>query len=175
MAECIGPDFYSLEGFFPHIVGGGKTPMEAREDFARKVHILFQEIDNTAEFERTDKQQRLWGVFAGLIDLRQYESAKSITVTQIGQITRRLRAGRVRVRWATGLIERIDIAKASPEFAVLKVGQWFEAVVRRDYLSDRLLAVEHVSGIRKPEYGPEEREQFWSLGTRQRAGDAAAE
>lgn len=161
LAERMGPTFYSLEGFSPRIVGRGTNAEEARKDFERRLHALFQEVRGTVDFDRTAEQAQYAELFANLIDIAAYERTLTVSVKQIGQVVSLRRPGRVRVRWAGGATQLIDVEKAVADFARLKVGQWFEAVVRKRYLNDRLVAVDHVAPIRSPVHTRSERAAFW--------------
>ncbi len=162
LVERIGPAFYSLDGFFPHIVGEGKNSEAARRDFEEKLHVAFQDTARTADFDRTIVQQRLWLLCSSLIDIAAYDQLRTVTVTRIGKVIGSPRAGLIKIRWASGVAQRIDARKAVPEFAALQIGQWFEAVIRTNYLSAKLLSVEHVARIRTPVFTATARSEFWN-------------
>jgi hypothetical protein len=168
LQEQPGPGIYSLDGFWPLVVGLGPTMPQARQDFNYRFHDLFQTIAAKQDFDRTEEESRIWDRIAMLVDLPRYDQLRTLTYTEMGHIEADRLPGERTVRWHTGRKERVNVASAPGEFAALPLGRWFQAVVRREFLTGRLVGVEHLSPTSAPHFSPAERADFWSRG-----GDAA--
>lgn len=74
------------------------------------------------------------------MDVDAYRRETPYTVRQIGRVVSH---GPVpnRIAWEDGTTDAVALKQAPPEFATLREGQQFEAVVLRDAVAGRLLEV----------------------------------
>jgi hypothetical protein len=161
LREHYSTNTYWVEGFWPLMVGRGDSIEEAKEDFECQVHSRFQELASKPDFDRTEQEDRVWSVLSMLIDLSRYDQQRFVTSTEMGQVERESPPRARIVRWASGRREAIDLSRAHPKFAAIALGRWFEAVVRRKYLSSEFIRLEHLAPVTDPWFSEQQRQEFW--------------
>jgi len=160
--EYAGVDTYWLEGFWPFVVGTGKTVESAKDNFQFQLHSLFQDLQSTPDFDRTEQKQKTWDLLSTLIDVTKYDQLRFLTAPELGRVFKDCPPRSRMIKWATGRREIIDIADAHPDFGKIALGKWFEAIVKREYLTGTFLEIEHITPVANPQFTAEERQQFWS-------------
>lgn len=165
---------FLVEGFSPTFIGRGKTPKEARQDWALSVHAAFQALQYKRPFEMTTEDQGTWSVLASRIDVTVYRNQTPMFVRQFGKV------GRARpypdlIVWDNGTADKVSLAQVqSPDFITFKPGQPLEALVVRDPLTFQLLRIAHIqrrsSATRLPR--AEEAELLASIGSAATLPDA---
>jgi hypothetical protein len=135
--ECYTEEFGST------IIGYGTTKSESQQDWEDQFHLRFQELYQMLSFEMILEQKELWGKFERLVDLTAYRNEQPVVVSQIGQIIR-MRTSPILIQWING--EREDVPpnqSIPPEFVSYKCGQFFEAVVERDFQTGHIRRIVH--------------------------------
>ena len=131
------------EEFGETIVGNGMTERESQQDWEDQFHFRFQELYQMLSFEMNCDQMELWGKFERLIDLTLYRNELPVVTTQIGQIIE-MRPKPTLIRWINDERERVPPNQfIPPGFISYKMGQFFEAVVERDYQTGRIQRIVH--------------------------------
>ena len=158
---------FLVEGFSPTFIGKGKTPKEARQDWALSVHAAFQELQYKRSFEMTAEEQDAWSVLASRIDVTVYRNYTPLYVRQFGKIGR-ARPYPEQIIWDNGTADEVALHQVdSPDFITFKPGQPLEALVARDPVTFQLLRIVHIqrrpSAIRLP--ASEEAELLASIGS----------
>jgi hypothetical protein len=138
---------YFLEGSEPQFVGIGDSISDARSDFLGRIHTAFQSLVSLRPFEMNATQTHEWKLLERMIDVEKYWDSKPLTLVETGVVSDDLSRERV-VIWLDGdRHELISLHQAIPEFAALKKGEWFEALVERDPKSYVLRKVRYVKPI----------------------------
>ncbi|MBN2291015.1 MAG: hypothetical protein JXM70_01240 [Pirellulales bacterium] len=137
---------FLVDGFSPTFVGHGNRADEAYQDWRDFVHVKFQDLNGKRPFEMDEKEQRQWRVLENMIDIVGYRNETPVVVRQIGKVTkaRPLPQG---ITWVDGRSEMVRFDVMPPEFASYKSGQYFEADVERDPLTDKLRRVRYIQKI----------------------------
>jgi hypothetical protein len=133
-----------MAGLSPTFSGKGKTPAKAEQDFKRQVHVAFQCLYCKRPFQMMKEEFATWTLLQNFIDIAAYIRKTPIDTQEIGTIEwlRGVPHGisaKLQIRWLDGRVEYIPLERAPGEFAALRPGQWFEAIVRRDPISLKLL------------------------------------
>ena len=135
--ECFTEEFGSA------IIGYGMIGSEALQDWKDQFHFRFQELHQMLSFEMSHEQMQLWGKIESLVDLTVYRNEQPVVMTQIGRITK-MRPRPTLIQWING--EREDVPPTQfipPEFISYKIGQFFEAVVERDFQTGHIRRIVH--------------------------------
>ncbi|HZZ78218.1 MAG TPA: hypothetical protein VFE62_06850 [Gemmataceae bacterium] len=140
------------------LVGHGATFDAAWQDWLEQFHVRIQSLMAMRPWEMQSPDLESWEKIEQMIDVAAYRRETPRRVRQIGVISqarrsatrghspqfgpfRRTCALPNQVEWESGRTEEIDLSSAVPDFAALRVGQRFEAVVMRDPTTDRLLGI----------------------------------
>ncbi len=135
---------FLVEGFSPAFIGRGKTPNEARQNWALSVHAAFQELQYKRPFEMTVEEQRTWSVLASRIDVTVYRNQTPMIVRQFGKV-RRARPYPDLIVWDDGTADKVSLAQVdAPDFVTFKPGQPIEALVVRDPVNFQLRRIAHI-------------------------------
>ncbi len=150
-----------VDGFSPTFVGHGNRVNEAYQDWRDIVHENFQDLHGKRPFEMDEAEQRQWRVLEEMIDIVGYRNETPVVVRQIGQVTQARPLPR-QITWVDGRRELVRFDVMPPEFASYKAGQYFEADVERDSLTDKLRSVRHIMKLSSVRPLPEgQTQRFW--------------
>src|SRR5262249_2923241 len=122
---------FRVADFGAGLVGQGDTPQVALTDWQEQIHIVFQRLYRKLPFEMTDQERAQWEILERLIDIQASIDRSPIVLRQVGQLLSS-RPGPYKIQWIDNRVEEVNLASMPPEFAHFMVGQWFEAVVKRD-------------------------------------------
>lgn len=137
---------FIVDGFQRAIVGRGRSPEKAYQDWLIRFHADFQRLYMMRPFEMDDQDRSLWSVMEREVDVEQYRARQSLIVLQQGKVCR-ARPYPEKVQWEDGTTERICLERMPGEFATYKAGQPFEALVHRDSVSHTMIKVEYVRRV----------------------------
>jgi hypothetical protein len=151
--------YFSKFGFLP--VGSGPTVAEAKRSICRKIHFTFQRLVIREYFERSEDDQRTWDELEQVIDLDRYESYRHVLKREVGQLVKlpndagisEERSGdeNWRVKWyISDKEESLSIDQVPVDFARLRPGQWFDALVEREPNTSLLRRIIHTQVRRAP-------------------------
>jgi hypothetical protein len=142
---------FVVEGFAPEFIGQGESAAHARSDWLEQVHSSFQHIYRKMPFEMTPAESAKWSVLENVIDVEASSSQRPLVLRQIGRVSK-VRHYPVQVTWVDGKIEAVEVSTAPAEFAGLPFGQWFEALVERDFGTGQIRRILNVSPV-EPMHG----------------------
>ena len=137
-------------------VGRGKRADEAWDDWCDRLHTRFQRLYGMRPFERDrDAADRAdWEILQAVIDVSQYEQSAPVRVREVGRLHSD-EPGRRRIKWdmrdAVDQVSYRLLTDLPPEFARLRVGQWFEMTSLRHPVDGRLLGGEAVGVVTAPD------------------------
>ena len=154
-AFCVDP-------FLPYFVGEGASDEEALKNWCELIHVSFQRLRATCETRLDDKEREQWGLLYRELDVAAYDASRPVKARQRGEVVRAF-PDPWEVRWAADeQNEAISLDQVPDEFAALRVGDWFEAVLSRDSASRKLLHVHEVRPITPKEpMTAAEAKRFW--------------
>jgi response regulator RpfG family c-di-GMP phosphodiesterase len=142
---------YSIEGLADYIKGTGETITKARTMFVRRLHEQYQKLFRIRPGFRTAEEQELWKAIVEVVDIGKYDLMRSVTVPyEIGKIVEVRPDGSRVVRWQSGE-EQVVTPERAPDIDKLDKGQWFTAVVKRQYITDDVTEILHMTSIEEPE------------------------
>ncbi len=143
-----GQDCFQLhmKGLTPVFIGTGSTPARAELDLKGQIHGIFQQLYGKRPFQMTEQERAAWTLLEQVIDVRRYSEETPVEGREIGVVLwfRNSKFGigsHIKVRWLAGREELVPVGRASRELASLRPGCWFEAVVQREPVSDKLRRV----------------------------------
>jgi hypothetical protein len=76
-----------------------------------------------------------------------YRQNIPLSVREIGFISYGKRSYPSQIHWINGRMDKISLAQAPPELADCKTGQWIEAIVKRDPVTNHLILIDHIEKI----------------------------
>ncbi len=143
------------------IVGKGRTPERAYQDWLEHFHVEFQRLYAMRAFEMDDSERQIWRDIEDKVDVARYRMEQPLIVRQQGTVVR-ARPYPEMVRWEDGTREKIVLRRMPGEFATYKPGQPFEAIVHRDPLSHQMIKVDYVKRLfTAPEPSDAESKLIW--------------
>jgi hypothetical protein len=152
---------FAVYGFEGMVVGEGRTPNGAFEDWVKRFHVAFQRLFAMRPFEMAAEDKRLWGVMQDRVDVERYRADRPLIVRQQGTVVKGDAFPQM-IRWEDGTKERVPLERMPPEFATYKCGQPFEAVVHRDPITNKIRKVDFVTRLSaRKKRTPEESERLW--------------
>ena len=138
---------FSSELLTEVFVGRGVTIERAREDFMVQVHREFQSLVKLRPHKRNEEQSRRWSSLVEFIDVDRYWEDTPVALMEVGRVAS-INSDGASVAWLDGdRHETISWRLAPPEFAALRDGDWFEALVERQATTGKLQAVRYVKPI----------------------------
>jgi hypothetical protein len=121
--------------------GNGCTSEEAQKDCFNKIHVAFQSLVTLRPFRMNAEQLEAWTFLESVIDVEDYWQQIPLRVWETGTISSTKSSG-FEVNWRDGnLTEVVKFEQATPEFARLTRGDWFDALVERNPSSRELKQV----------------------------------
>jgi hypothetical protein len=138
---CWAPDF----GFA--YIGKAEVLPKAYLNWQELLHADFQKLYSKRPFEMTDAERDRWQLLVTVIDVVHYKQSTPLSVREIGCISFGKRSYPTVIKWIDGRSEAVSLGQAPPELAHCKPGQWIEAIVKRDPLTNRLVAIDHIEKI----------------------------
>lgn len=171
------PHLCSLPEFAHLPVGSGSTITEALESLKRQVHFAFQRLIALEEYEQSESDRALWEQLVQLIDVERYETRRRIIRRVVGRVVKLPADAGVpeassgdrdwRVSWDPDEREEgISMDQVPPEFARLRPGQWFEAVVHMKPDARATRRILHAQVRRPPARMGDEEAKCHALGRR---------
>jgi hypothetical protein len=145
----------------PFIVGRGDSPGAAYLDWELRFHHELQRLLSVEYFELGEGDIARRKALEGLVDMVRYRNTAPYYRQKIGYVDQ-ARPYPSRIRWLDGQVFRIDYRKApDPTLAGLLAGQWIEAQVRMDPVSETVAEIVTYRRIAPPAGGargaPEQR------------------
>lgn len=131
---------------FPY-VGRGETPALARREWERQFHAGFQALYGKRPFEMTTEESRRWGELVSVVDVDSYRKETPLSMRQLGEVRYGHAQYPTMVRWLDGRRDRIELEAVPAELASCRPGQWIDAVVLRDPVTNRLQRITHMDKI----------------------------
>ncbi len=135
---------YICPDFSNWFSGKGKTEVEAIEDWKREFHENFQAIRGLMYYELTDDQRELRKHFTEYISKKNYNDhnpLKGIETGKIIDICEQSNRTEFLVEWINTFQERVSQKYFSGKTKSLQRGVWFEAEIKRNYYSNRIIEV----------------------------------
>lgn len=138
---CCAPDF----GFA--YIGQAETLPNAYVNWQELVHADFQKLYRNRPFEMTRTERDRWHLLVTVIDVLWYKQNTPLSVREIGYVSYGKRSYPTHIKWINGRSDAISLGQAPPELADCRPGQWIEAIVKRDPVTNRLVTIDHVEKI----------------------------
>lgn len=147
------------------LVGHGATLERAYDDWVFEMHRRFQEIYLKRPFELNPEEARLWRRFEEIVDVAAYRLTVPLCLRQIGTVVAlHSSPPSVRIQWETENYtdKPISFDFLPAEFAAYRIGQRFEAIVRRESATYHLIDVLDTKRLMTPPpLSDEQLEEFW--------------
>ncbi len=145
----------------PIYSGKGKSAEESFEDLKINIHVDFQQLQRIRPFEMNDDEKSRWSDLASVIDLLEYRMTTPVVVREIGQVSYHMRSRPYRIKWITGENYIIEPERVPGDLMACRTGEWIEAVVKRDPVTNRVLEIESINRIRFRIPTETEIRKFW--------------
>ncbi len=162
------PPIHSSDGrflvaeFAPEVVGRGRTLKKARQDWQFGFDREVQRILALQDFEMTEADKRIARKIHRYFDLNELRYATPLKLRTYGRILR-IRGHRYQVRWIDGQTNWLTRNEIPSSMLAFRVGQAFEAVVRRNPRTWNLLRIESAfPSSALPELTQEEADKLFS-------------
>ena len=139
-----------VSGLSPTFFGVGSSLKEAWQNFTNTVHSRFQLLSRLRPFQMEVAELRDWNILEGHIDTADYWSKTPLKMIETGLVEEIDSQGMRDIRWLDGTEEKIPVSKLPAEFAALKKGQWFEAIIERLTGHYELSEIKFVQSINAP-------------------------
>jgi hypothetical protein len=127
--------------------GRGETPLLAGQEWERKLHATFQLLYGKRQFEMSESERKQWQRLVAAIDVCRYRESTPLALRQIGQVRWGNRPYPSRILWIEGGEERFSLEQVPAALAGCRPGQWIEADVQRDPITNRLICIDHIQRI----------------------------
>ena len=157
-----------MQGLTPAFLGKGKSPARAEQDLKNQVHTVFQHLYGMRPFQMSADERATWSLLQSFIDVAAYIRETPVRSRDVGHIEwlRGLRFGvgkyGLKIRWMDGKADYVKYERAPKEFAALRPGCWFEAIVERDAVAWRLKRILFVNRIEPLQpMSPEQASEHW--------------
>lgn len=128
-------------------IGRGQSPGEARQDWERRFHSGFQALYGKRPFEMTSEENAQWGELLSLVDVAAYRQEVPLSIRKIGQVRYGHASYPTRIDWLDGQRDHVALDLAPPELASCRTGQWIDAVVVRNAVTNKLQRITHLDKI----------------------------
>jgi hypothetical protein len=127
--------------------GNADTPEQAFEELKIQIHTAFQTLLRKRPFEMDEDEHAKWVELVGVIDLLHYKTTTPVTTYEVGQVSFAKVAYPHHINWINGKRDPIDPHKVPGELMSCRPGQWVDAVVRRDPVTQEVLEIESLRRI----------------------------
>jgi hypothetical protein len=125
----------------------GDTTDDAFRLLQEILHIEFQRLYAKRPFEMTEDENRRWLRLANTIDLFEYKTTTPLSYRKIGYVSYGKVSWPVRIKWIDGEIFPIDPFHVPGNLMACKPGQWIDAVVAVDPISDKIIKIDSFERI----------------------------
>lgn len=122
---------FIVSGLEPHFIGKGGSLDEAQEDWKLSIDLAVQQLLATQDFERSGQERSQWGLLSRYFDLNEIRYSRPLKIRDYGRLVSN-HSRRFRVRWIDGSTDKFTRAQIPDVLVGFRVGQPFEAVVRRN-------------------------------------------
>lgn len=167
-------DSFFVVGTFDPIVGTGKTPDEARENWKYEFHKRFQELSAKLDWERTETETSLWKIIEEVVDIPKHRELTPLELEQTGRIVENneIPTHQREILWLDESRSVVDCRGCPSDLLKYASGQYFRASVLL-YKTGKLI----ICAVRKTNYQnytEEEVDEFWeSMPTTKELPDSA--
>ncbi len=127
--------------------GNGETPDKALEELKMQIHADFQTLLRKRPFEMDNGEHSKWVQLTSVIDLLYYKTTTPMITHEIGRVSFGKIARPHHIEWINGARYQIDPREVPGELMGCRTGQWVEAVVRRNPVSQAILGIDSVRKI----------------------------
>lgn len=123
-----------------HITTYGTNEFEARRKWELKFHETFQKLFGKDQWNMTAEEQAIWSDILKVLDFDAYRRTCPVTLFQTGKLQ-----SDGTIAWLNGEVEFVPpLNLACSEFARLEEGDAFEALVERDFVSNKIRKILHI-------------------------------
>jgi len=128
-------------------IGNGNTIDQAFEELKLAIHTDFQRLDKKRPFEMDEEESNKWTQLTSVIDLLHYKMTTPIVTREIGEVSFWKISRPYSIKWISGQTYIIDPYKVPAELMSCRPGQWIEAVLKRDPITNREIEIESITKI----------------------------
>ena len=146
----------------PFIKVCAASPNEAIQAFSFQFHLLYQTINALAPFERNSIQKEQWKFFQSIIDQKEYEQNNPQRCHLRGMISK-IEGEIVHISWLGGRTSSVSYSKTPINFVLFKENDWFDAVIDRDWDTERTLKIVDALPCDAPSLTKDDIEKFWNI------------
>jgi hypothetical protein len=129
-------------------VGTDGTLPAAYSNWENLVHADFQTLYHKRPFEMTPEEEKRWNSLVSAIDVLYYRQNTPLSVRELGCVSWEKYQFPTRINWINGKSDRFLLSQVPPELAECRPGQWIDAVVKRDPVTNRLISIEHIQKVK---------------------------
>ena len=141
--------------------GHGDSPDEAFKDWSYRFHLTYQRLEGKDAVDMSKREKHMLAKIQQMLDMKAVDKRRSVTVRQVGIISRSRRDG-LEITWEDGGVETIPFDRLPAECACYRRGQRVEAIVRRAESSFEVLRVLHTQVLPEfPRITEEEADELW--------------
>ncbi len=127
--------------------GEGDTSENAYNELIETIHIEFQRLYRKRPFEQNEEERKRWKILANTIDLLHYKANNPISIRTIGCISYQKISRPARIKWIDGTNYKIDPMKVPGELMSCRPGQWIEAFIKIDPITQKIIKIESFQKI----------------------------
>ena len=142
-------------------VGNGDTIEQAFEELKLAIHTDFQRLERKRLFEMDEEERTKWTQLTNVIDLLDYKMTTPIVTREIGEVSFWKISRPHSIKWISGQTYFIDPHKVPAELMSCRPGQWVEAIVKRDPITNREIEIESITKISFRIPRPSEVQALW--------------
>ena len=146
----------------PTYSGTADTRENSFDNLKIEIHSDFQKLIRMRPFEMTADEQRRWSELCNVIDLLHYNNTTPIVLKDIGEVRYEMRSRPYKINWINGRSYIIDIARAPGELMSCKSGQWIEAIVKKEPITNKIIEIEAINKISFHIPTKSEVEKYWA-------------
>jgi hypothetical protein len=128
-------------------VGKGDTIKTAEEELKLAIHTDFQRLERKRLFEMDEEERIKWTQLTSVIDLLDYKMTTPIVTREIGEVSFEKISRPYSIKWISGQTYVINPYKVPAELMSCRPGQWVEAIVKRDPITNREIEIESITKI----------------------------
>ncbi|MEM9411308.1 MAG: hypothetical protein AAGA30_09360 [Planctomycetota bacterium] len=140
------PAFVNAEGRFfvselaSLVIGRGNDLNSAKKDWELQIDAHIQKLLSKQDFERTDEDDKAWEQLNRFFNLPELKYSTPFDVRIYGKLVK-VRGHQRFIKWIDGTKSKFDRNRIPADMVSFEIGQPFEAVVKRDPRTWKILKI----------------------------------